>query len=128
MRRRVISTGSLHPRSLLIAALGLVMLAAAAISSGNQATQPVLSLAEASHGAAHIADAVLPKADHDQRARLQIMPSDGDDAPSTVFAARAGYAFPPAAQESLPDPPHGASAAPYLSTRYSAPRAPPLSA
>lgn len=128
MNRRLASPGKLHPRSLLIAALGLIMLAAAAISSGNHATQPVFSVAEASQGAAQIADAVLPKADRDQRSRMQVMPADGDDVPSTVFAAKSGYSFPPAAQESLPDPPAGAMAVPNLSTRFSAPRAPPLSA
>ncbi|ABI75363.1 hypothetical protein HNE_2379 [Hyphomonas neptunium ATCC 15444] len=128
MTRRLAPTGTLHPRSLLIAALGFVMLVAAAISSGNHATQPVFSVAEASQGAAQVSDAVLPKADRDQRARLQMVPSDGDDVPSTVFAALPGYSFPPAAQKSLPDPPFGADATPSLSTRFSAPRAPPLSA
>lgn len=128
MTGRLPPIGKLHPRSLLIAALGLIMLAAAAISSGNHATQPVLTVAEASQGTTQIADAVLPKADRDQRNRMQVMPADGDDVPPTVFAAMPGYAFPPAAQESLPDPPAGAQAAPTLSTRYSAPRAPPLSA
>lgn len=128
MNRRLPPTAKLHPRSLLIAALGLIMLAAAAISSANQTARPVFSVAEASQGTALIADAVLPKADRDQRARMMVMPADGDDAPSQVFTARAGLAFPPAAQESLPDPPAGAPAAPNLSPRYSAPRAPPLSA
>ena len=128
MNRRWIRPGKLQPRGLLIAALGFMMLVAAAISSANHATQPVLTLAEASNGAAEIVDAVLPKADRDQRLRTQLMPSDGDDASPPVLAALTGHSFPPAAQESLPDPPAGAAAPPNLSTRYSAPRAPPLSA
>lgn len=128
MSRSPSRTGILHPRELLIAVLGLMMLAAAAISSGNMATQPVLSVAEASKGSAEIAQAVLPKADRDGRLRLQMMPSDGDDMPPAVFAVFEGYSFPPAAHESLPDPPLCANAAPHLSTRFSAPRAPPVPA
>ena len=128
MSRRLTRTGHLHPRELLIAVLGLMMLAAVAISSGNMATQPVLSVAEAGKGSAEIAHAVLPKADRDGRLRLQVMPSDGDDMPPAVFAVFEGYSFPPAAHESLPDPPRSADAAPHLSTRFSAPRAPPVPA
>lgn len=128
MSRRPSRTGILHPRELLIAVLGLMMLAAAAISSGNMATQPVLSVAEASKGSAAIAQAVLPKADRDGRLRLQMMPSDGDDMPPAVFAVFEGYSFPPAAHESLPDPPLCANVALHLSTRFSAPRAPPVPA
>lgn len=128
MSRRPSRTGILHPRELLIAVLGLMMLAAAAISSGNMATQPVLSVAEASKGSAEIAQAVLPKADRDGRLRLQMVPSDGDDMPPAVFAVFEGYSFPPAAHESLPDPPLCANAGPHLSTRFSAPRAPPVPA
>ncbi|WP_233349077.1 hypothetical protein [Hyphomonas sp. CACIAM 19H1] len=128
MSRRLTRTGHLHPRGLLIAVLGLMMLAAVAISSGNMATQPVLSVAEAGKGSAEIAHAVLPKADRDGRLRLQVMPSDGDDMPQAVFAVFEGYSFPPAAHESLPDPPRSADAAPHLSTRFSAPRAPPVPA
>jgi len=128
MSRRPSRPGILHPRELLIAVLGLMMLAAAAISSGNMATQPVLSVAEASKGSAEIAQAVLPKADRDGRLRLQMLPSDGDDMPPAVFAVFEGYSFPPAAHESLPDPPLCANVAPHLSTRFSAPRAPPVPA
>ncbi len=128
MSRRPIRTGNLHPRSLLIAVLGLMMLAAAAVSSMNQATQPVLSAAGASRDVSQISHVVLPKSDHDVRLRLQIVPPDGDDVPPAVFAVFEGYAFPPAAQDSLPDPPLRAENAPHLSTRYSAPRAPPVRA
>ncbi|MGE6696506.1 hypothetical protein ACQKH5_02355 [Hyphomonas sp. NPDC076900] len=128
MSRRLTRARHLHPRGLLIAVLGLMMLAAVAISSGNMATQPVMSVAEASKGSAEIAHAVLPKADRDGRLRLQVMPSDGDDMPPAVLAVLEGYSFPPAAHESLPDPPRGADAAPHLSTRFSAPRAPPVPA
>ena len=118
----------LHPRGLLIAVLGFMMLTAAAISSVNLATQPALFAAEASEGSAEIAHAVLPKADRDTRLRLQVMPSDGDNLPPAVFAVFEGYSFPPAAQDSLPDPPHCAGITPHLSTRFSAPRAPPVPA
>lgn len=128
MSRRTTHTGILHPRSLLIAVLGFMMLAAASISSVSLATQPVLSVAEASKGSAQIAHAVLPKADRDARLRLQIMPSDGDGMPPAVFAVFEGYSFPPAAHEALPDPPQCADATPHLSTRFTAPRAPPVPA
>jgi len=128
MSRRLSSTRKLHPGSLLIAVLGFMMLAATAISSGNQAAAPVLPITEASGGATQVAHTILPKADRDQRVRLQITPSDGDDTPPAVFAVFEGYAFPVAAQESLPDPPVGLSTAHCLSTRFSAPRAPPVSA
>lgn len=128
MRRRSKRPGILHPRALLIAVLGFMMLSAAAISSVTLATQPVLTAAEASRGSAEIAHAVLPKADRDGRLRLQLTPPDGDDLPPAVFAVFEGYSFPPAAQESLPDPPHCAGIAPHLSTRFSAPRAPPVPA
>lgn len=105
-----------------------MMLMAAAISSVNMAAQPVLSVVEASNDSAGIAHAVLPKADRDGRLRLQVVPSDGDDMPPAVFAVFEGYSFPPAAQESLPDPPLCADPPPHLSTRFSAPRAPPVPA
>lgn len=128
MSRRLVSTRKLHPGGLLIAVLALILLAATAISSGNKTAQPVLSIAEASRGATQVAHAVLPKADRDQRVRLQLTPSDGDDTVPAVFAVFEGYSFPIAAQESLPDPPVGSSTAHCLSTLFSAPRAPPVSA
>lgn len=125
MNRRLTFSRKGSHRGLLTAALGLLLLFAAAISVNAQARPAALAPLAAS-GITQAAEAILPKIERENRVRVNVPTPDGDDVPP-LLAEHEGLSFPMPAQASLPDPPFGLQAAPHLSTRSVAPRAPPVS-
>lgn len=126
MNRASATTHAGSGKHLLAVVLGLILLVASAVSNNIQAA-PALTDSGAYSGLTQVADAILPKADRESHARISLpAPDSGGDTPM-VSLVYEGLSFPIPAQASLPDPPASAPAAHYLSTRFSAPRAPPVS-